>query len=77
MSIQGCVVVDENGHRQLLDARECVSVETDLFMLQTNVKVAGAVCNSVSHKTEREAVVCHDLLAAVLHLGDELNTSVH
>ena len=77
MIMQGCVVLDEQGRRQLLDAKEGVSVVTDLFLLQTEIKAGGTVVNAINHTTEQEAVTCHDLLATVLHQGDQLNMSVH
>ena len=77
MSMQGCVVVDEKGHRQLLDVREGVTVETDLFLLQTIIRAGSEVFNSVSHETEQQAITCHDLLATVLHHTGELSTTIH
>lgn len=75
MVMKGCVVV-ENGHRQLLDCRGGVSVETDLFLLQTVIRAGDEIFNSVTHETEQQAVACHDLLATVLH-EPNLNTTVH
>ena len=76
MVMQGCVVV-ENGRRQLLDCCGGVSVETDLFLLQTVVRAGGEIFNSVHHNTEQEAITCHDLLATVLHQAGEVNMAVH